>query len=194
MSVCIIVEVTSSASTLERSKESAEHTWISAFRESLPSPWERNEAHLDGPVELSGHVTNTGKGYLVDGVLRAMATLTCDRCLEPFQAEITGEVREEFHPQSAPTGRDFAHDDEDGSGEEQDREEWNLFQGEAFSLDEVVYDHLVLALPTKLLCRPECKGICSRCGQNQNFAVCSCPSEDLDPRMAALLDLLKSDQ
>ena len=164
-----------------------------SFRESLPSPWESDEARLDGPVDFSGRVTNTGKGYLVDGLLQAAATLTCDRCLEPFKAEIKGEVQEEFHPESTSTGRVLTIDQGDEVEEDPDQGEWNLFQGDAFSLDEVVRDHLVLALPPKILCRAECKGICSQCGQNLNQTDCGCQAEDVDPRMAALLDLLKTD-
>lgn len=165
-----------------------------SFRESLPSPWEMDAARLDGPVDFSGRVTNTGKGYLVEGVVQAGATLTCDRCLEPFKAEIEGEVREEFHSEASVSERRRMEDQGKDDDEASEPEEWNLFKGETFSLDEVVRDHLVLALPPKFLCRAACKGMCSRCGQNLNEADCACPTDDVDPRMAALLDLFKSDQ
>lgn len=163
-----------------------------SFREPLSAPWESQEAHLEGPVEFAGRVTNTGKGYLVDGALRAVAKMRCDRCLEPFTVEISSEVEEEFRP--APGGpRDFAQGQEPADEREKELQEWNVFQGEAISLDDVVRDHLVIGLPPKVLCHAECKGICPQCGQNLNQADCDCSLDDVDPRLAVLMDLLKKD-
>ena len=40
-------------------------------------------------------------------------------------------------------------------------------------------DILILEHPDQFLCRPNCKGICSRCGANLNEAECQCPKEVL---------------
>ena len=45
-------------------------------------------------------------------------------------------------------------------------------------------------MDSKLLCRPDCKGICPRCGKNLNEGACSCRPE-IDPRLAVLGQLLK---
>ena len=37
---------------------------------------------FEGPIEVEGHVTNTGTGYRVEGVIRARKRFICDRCLE----------------------------------------------------------------------------------------------------------------
>ena len=50
-------------------------------------------------------------------------------------------------------------------------------------------DALALALPEQILCRPDCAGLCSRCGANRNDGPCACPPEG-DPRWSALRDLL----
>lgn len=165
------------------------------FREEFASPWEMKDARLGGPVDFSGRVTNTGKGYLVEGLVEAEATFPCDRCLDLFPVKIQNRVQEEFHSRPPVDRDDDDEDEEDDGGEElSDAQEWNLFHGDAFSVETVVRDHLVLALPSKLLCRPDCRGICPRCGQNLNLRECGCSSEDVDPRLAALMDLLNKEQ
>ena len=64
-----------------------------------------------------------------------------------------------------------------------------LRQGKA-DLDEILTTAFVLNMDSKLLCRPDCKGICPRCGKNLNEGACSCRPE-IDPRLAVLGQLLK---
>ena len=48
----------------------------------------------------------------------------------------------------------------------------------------------VLNMDSKLLCKPDCKGLCFRCGKNLNEGDCDCRPET-DPRLAVLGQLLK---
>ena len=57
-------------------------------------------------------------------------------------------------------------------------------------IDELVYAETVSNLPMKHLCREDCKGICQKCGKNLNEGECGCPSKEIDPRLAALAELL----
>ncbi len=41
-------------------------------------------------------------------------------------------------------------------------------------LDSHVREELILGYPQKALCRPECRGLCSRCGADLNESACSC--------------------
>ena len=60
-------------------------------------------------------------------------------------------------------------------------------------LDELVYQELVLQIPTVLLCSPDCLGLCPVCGKKKG-AGCTCQeSEDsapADPRLSILRQLL----
>lgn len=58
-------------------------------------------------------------------------------------------------------------------------------------LDDFIYTEVVLSLPTKHLCSEDCKGICYKCGKNLNDGKCDCPEKEVDPRLAALAELLK---
>lgn len=162
-----------------------------SFQESLSSPWDASRARLEGLVDFTGRVSNTGKGYLVEGTLRAAATAVCDRCLEPFRIELVDRVQEEFRPAAGAAEEGI---DGRAAQDPDEPEDANLFQGDAFSVDELVRDQLLLALPQKLLCTPGCKGICPRCGANLNKGSCGCPQGDVDPRLLPLMDLLDSDR
>jgi uncharacterized protein len=47
-------------------------------------------------------------------------------------------------------------------------------------------DAIALALPEKILCRPDCAGLCAQCGKNLNDEPHVHEDEVVDPRWAAL--------
>ena len=55
-------------------------------------------------------------------------------------------------------------------------------------LDALVAEDIVLAMPPRWLCRPDCKGLCSICGADLNEGDCGC-SPAADPRWDALKDM-----
>ena len=58
-------------------------------------------------------------------------------------------------------------------------------------IDMNACNELSLYLPMKVLCKDDCKGICSRCGANLNKGDCGCDTWVPDPRMAAIQDIFK---
>jgi len=65
----------------------------------------------------------------------------------------------------------------------------SVFDGETIDVDEIVKEQVLLAVPTRMLCREDCKGICPECGTNRNTGDCTCVTHDIDPRWAALKNL-----
>jgi uncharacterized protein len=53
-------------------------------------------------------------------------------------------------------------------------------------------DQLYLWVPLKSICSLDCKGLCSRCGANQNTKACSCATTWIDPRLAPLAEFKKN--
>ena len=41
-------------------------------------------------------------------------------------------------------------------------------------LDDNIRDAIILDYPMKILCRPDCKGLCFNCGKNLNEGPCGC--------------------
>ena len=102
----------------------------------------------------------------------------CMRCLEPAGLELEVEAREV---------------DQSESEDEELRSPY--VEGDELDLGRWAHDAAMLALPDRLLCRPECAGLCPVCGESLNDAD---PEEHRheggrDPRWAALDDL-KLDQ
>ncbi|MGZ7094338.1 MAG: YceD family protein, partial [Candidatus Angelobacter sp.] len=67
--------------------------------------------------------------------------------------------------------------------------EIGYYQGEGLLLEDVLREQVLLALPLKVTCRADCKGLCPHCGKNLNHEQCSCSTELEDPRWAALKDV-----
>lgn len=57
-------------------------------------------------------------------------------------------------------------------------------------LSELIRTEMILNLPMKHLCKPDCKGICYQCGSNLNEGDCGCDRRKVDPRLEALKALL----
>ena len=54
---------------------------------------------------------------------------------------------------------------------------------------EILREQVLLAIPMKPLCKPECKGLCPRCGVNLNLKDCGCAKEQFNPNLDALLEI-----
>ena len=108
--------------------------------------------------------------------------LLCARCVEPVPQHLSGNFDLIFRP----TGVD------DAPGEHAitpDETEIGYYQESGLLLEDVVREQVLLSLPTRTLCKPDCKGLCPRCGQNLNNATCSCGETASDPRWNTLRDL-----
>lgn len=67
--------------------------------------------------------------------------------------------------------------------------DYDSFTGEEIDLSSYLLEVIVRSLPYKILCKEECKGLCSGCGGNLNLSKCSCESVWIDPRFEALKNL-----
>ncbi len=136
---------------------------------------------------LKGAITlmRTTQGILVTGKLRTVLRLACRRCLEPVNTKVEIKLEEEFHP--------TVHIGEVPLDEvpDEDYDEALLIDAHhILDLSEVIRQGLWLAAPMESLCRPDCAGLCPRCGGNRNLGECHCDDAVADPRWAALQNLL----
>lgn len=134
---------------------------------------------IHGIVRVVGFIVNTGKTLEVEGKVMAMAELNCNRCLASFQSNY--EIP--FHESCR----------QDNSDEDQPEDFLLYCAGDEIELSELVREAVVLAEPLKAVCREDCKGLCSRCGVNLNISSCKCEQNIIDPRFAALEQLLRKD-
>ena len=132
-------------------------------------------ATLEGEIFVSGALMNTGQTLRVEGTVRVLRSFVCDRCLGQFSSPQEYSFAEDLARQSdgeAP---------EDGAvGAVED----------TVDVAPLVRDTILTAQPLQNLCRPDCRGLCSRCGADLNQGDCGCDRRRIDPRLADLQKLL----
>ena len=109
------------------------------------------------------------EGILASGPVSGTMTLRCSRCLKTFEQPLEVEVQELF-----------------ARGADPDGDEYPLGPEGQIDPEPMIRDALVLAMPFSPMCRPDCKGLCERCGGDRNLDECRCAPEDTDPRWAVL--------
>ena len=130
---------------------------------------------VDKPVEAAGSVRNTAGVLVMTGNIHTTIHGGCDRCASDFAQDV------EF-PIDVVLVTELSN--------EENEDEWVFpLEGDSADLEDIVRTVFVLNMDSKLLCKPDCKGICGGCGRNLNHEDCSCQKE-LDPRFAALRQLL----
>jgi len=117
------------------------------------------------------------RGHLSTGL-----ELQCARCLEP----VAQNVKRDFELLYRPLGADAGRDELSVTDAEA---EIGYYQGEGILLEDVLREQVLLALPLKVTCREDCKGLCPHCGRNLNQEQCSCETPVEDPRWAALKNI-----
>ncbi|ABO50596.1 protein of unknown function DUF177 [Desulforamulus reducens MI-1] len=127
-----------------------------------------------GAVEVSGEVINQNNQFLVKGQTRAVVSSDCVSCLEPVQLTIQGTIDEIY-------GKSNGHQDPDG--------EIIGFDGDVLNIEPEVIKSLLMEIPMRVVCSPDCRGLCQGCGCNLNIKQCDCENETIDPRLAILKKL-----
>ena len=127
---------------------------------------------------LSLCIRNTGKKVLeIKGTMELGAMIPCSRCLEDVKTMIHLDILRKIDMKLTEDDR-IKELDED-----------SYIAGSNLDVEGLVYDELLSAWPTKVLCREDCRGICDKCGMNLNKGTCGCEKVSLDPRMAAIRDI-----
>ena len=132
------------------------------------------------PVELS--FTNDGMHRAkVEGSVELTFRTKCDRCL----SEVPTVLKLTFDRTVTSPEAEIAEDSED------DRDEMEGYQ---LDVEAFVYNEILMNWPMKILCREDCKGVCTVCGKNLNDGDCGCDTFVPDPRMAAIKDIFNANK
>jgi uncharacterized protein len=128
-----------------------------------------------GPKEIVSDIR-------LKGSLKGTFQAPCARCVEPVLQEVVADFDLLFRPQGV-----------DAIGSEHaistPETEIGYYEEDGLALEDVLREQVLLSLPARLLCQPDCKGLCPRCGQNRNEATCSCEEGTADLRWEALAGL-----
>ena len=131
---------------------------------------------VSDPVIAEGTVRNTAGVLVMTGSIRTTIHGVCDRCASDFDQDV-------HIPLDVVLVTEMANEENEDEG---------VFplEGDSADLEDIVRTVFVLNVDSKLLCEPDCKGLCCQCGRNLNHGPCNCQKE-LDPRFAALRQLLE---
>lgn len=116
-----------------------------ATYDPTPLDMDRDDIRLREPFEVEADIHLADKELVVRVEINCPAQMTCARCLTEFAATLTPRALFSY----AVTPADVV------------------------DITDDVRQEIILAYPMVPICRPECKGLCSVCGQNLNEAPCA---------------------
>lgn len=117
--------------------------------------------------------------YRISGEGTATLFIPCARCLSPVKTDVSF---------------DFSYDCSRESGTDEDGEQLPfLLDEETIDTDLLISSELTQAMPMRVLCREDCKGVCPLCGKDLNEGNCMCGERSAPTRLAdAIAEALKS--
>lgn len=101
------------------------------------------------PIDVRAKITKAGMEVFVDVSLESPVEYTCSRCL----AKIKDTFKKSFSAN------------------------YEVHPGDILEIDDDIRQEIILDSPMKVVCRPDCKGLCLNCGQNLNVGECECNTE-----------------
>ena len=128
---------------------------------------------VSGAARAYGKVTNHSGLLLLEGTLEPDLRAVCGRCGNVFEYAVPVPIRAKITDKVADSA---------------DEDEFVLMSDCAVDIEELIRTTLVLELPTRFLCREDCKGLCPKCGADLNEGECGCDHSERDHRWDKLLD------
>lgn len=121
------------------------------------------------------------KKVQVEAGVKLVILLACDRCLSEVEHSFDLHVVREI---TSP----------DRAQPEQLQEQEAFMEGYELNIDNLIINEIMTSWPMKVLCRPDCKGLCPVCGKDLNTGACGCDTFVPDPRMAAIMDVFNANK
>lgn len=123
--------------------------------------------------------TLCGRGsFVAEGEAR------CDRCAEPIPVRLEKEFSTILLPREASSAGSM---EMELSAEDL---EVGFYDGVGIEVSDIFWEQVAVALPVKLLCRDDCRGVCPACGANRNAEPCECAEGPSPGPFGVLRELL----
>lgn len=130
-------------------------------KEFSPIEFGEEEIEFSRPLRFNLDLNNEGLGVLAKGTVEGNLILECHRCLDKFVYPFKVEIEELFY-------RDRS------CSEDESLEEETRVIKDKIDLAKTAEAEIILGLPTKILCREDCRGLCPLCQANLNKQECNC--------------------
>ena len=145
---------------------------ISLSFELEPFEFEGEEIRAIEKVSVEGVAISENDVIVIKASKKTKLKLNCSRCLDTFIYPIDIDIEERFT-----------------NNKELEDQEIMFVDGDTLDITEIIENSIISTLPIKRLCKEDCKGLCSQCGENKNVENCSCLDYDVDVRLAKLREL-----
>ena len=122
-----------------------------------------DEFNFGDNIEVEGEIVDGGKLFNVNAVIKCQKFFHCDRCLKPSVDNQIINLSEEI--------------------------ERSEITDDVIDLTEMIRDNIVAAQPIQNLCKPDCKGLCPKCGVNLNDSSCNCERLVINPKFEVLKNM-----
>ncbi len=143
---------------------------------------ETGRARFLDPVRFYLRFQRSGRLVEVDGRFEATLEMTCARCLAAYTLPLTDTFALTFTPET---------DEELPEERQLQAEDLSLvsYHDEQLDLTEPLQDQLLVAVPMRVLCHEDCRGLCPQCGADLNQGVCGCEKKPFNNKFSALSQL-----
>ncbi len=135
-----------------------------------------------GPLKVEAVAELVGSEIRIRGHIGTHLGASCDRCLEAVEFPVERDFDLFYRPVATIAREEEIKISEDELGV-------GFYSGKGIVLADVVTEQVILAVPMKVVCRAECRGLCPVCGANRNTEVCNC----LEPKDESPFASLKGD-
>ncbi|MBT5055773.1 MAG: DUF177 domain-containing protein [Gemmatimonadetes bacterium] len=137
---------------------------------------------LETPIHVEITIGRTLQTFALKGRAQGEVHGDCSRCLTAASARFRAKLHLFAQRKEADALELEAIEDEDEVlvVDPKTRE---------ISLVTMLHDAVALALPLRIHCKEDCKGLCGQCGDDLNKGSCGCSEQQVDPRWAALAQL-----
>lgn len=149
------------------------------FVEKLTELGVENQPNLHQDVKIQIDLEKRSPHYFLKNRVQVSGRFACDRCTEEFDRVLNGESRTVF-----------SSDKEMSVANEADEVHYLAPDAKEIDLSDEIRETILLAVPMKMLCTEECRGLCAGCGANLNSEKCRCAPPPADLRWEALRKLL----
>ncbi|HOJ87976.1 MAG TPA: DUF177 domain-containing protein [Pseudothermotoga sp.] len=142
------------------------------------------ECRVLEPIRVKIVVALAKDGIAVGGYVKTVLEHPCDRCLKPVQLQIHGTIEALYkHISEAPKEKEE---------ELQSLRNVLYYSSDKIDLSDRIIEAIIVDVPMRVLCKPDCKGLCPHCGADLNEDPNhSCREYKIDPRLSKLLLLSK---
>jgi uncharacterized protein len=139
------------------------------------------EAEIKEPVSIDIWIKKINKRFRFRGSLKSSINMQCARCLLSFKLPVSTTFDLIYAPHQKLSEGEIEL--------KQDDMNISFLLQEQIDLKDIIREQILLIIPMKPLCSPDCRGLCPECGINLNIQGCNCEKKAVDSRLKPLLKI-----